>query len=110
MEDEDLRSELERVNADLEAARIQHTRIGARIVGLEAQAAALARAIPTDQVDGQGIVNAALRYRTDDIVEALAKSGAEMSIKDVMAALAETGRPHETYDNISADLAYLADR
>lgn len=33
-----------------------------------------------------------------------------MSIQDVIAALADAGRPSETYDNVGADLAYLSDR
>ena len=109
MEEEDLPSELERVNAELAAARTQYAKWGARIAGLEAQAAALAKAIEADLDAGQG-ATPALGYRTDDIVEVLEMSGAEMSIKDVMAALSEAGRPRETYDNVSADLAYLAER
>jgi hypothetical protein len=109
MEEEDLSSELERVNAELVAARTQQARLGARIAGLEAQAAALAKAIEADLDVDQGATSA-LGYRTDDIVEALEMSGAEMSIKDVMKALSEAGRPRETYDNVSADLAYLAER
>jgi Transcriptional regulator, AbiEi antitoxin len=34
----------------------------------------------------------------------------EMTIKDVIAALRDSGRDHETYDSVAADLAYLADR
>jgi hypothetical protein len=33
-----------------------------------------------------------------------------MTIKDVIAALRGKGREHESYDNVAADLAYLADR
>jgi hypothetical protein len=110
MEDQTLRSELERVDAELAAARTQHATLGARVAGLEAQAAALARAIQADQGDDHGTATSVLRYRTDDIVEVVEMSGTEMSIKDVMAALAEAGRPRETYDNVSADLAYLAER
>lgn len=66
--------------------------------------------IQADLDDGRGTAASALGYRTDDIVEVIEESGAEMSIKDVMAALSEAGRPRETYDNVSADLAYLAER
>lgn len=31
-----------------------------------------------------------------------------MSIKEVIVALGRAGRPNETYDNVGADLAYLA--
>jgi hypothetical protein len=109
VEEQDLPSELERVNAELVATRTQYASLGARIAGLEAQAAALAKAIEADLDVGQGATSA-LGYRTDDIVEVLEMSGAEMSIKDVMAALGEVGRPRETYENVSADLAYLAER
>jgi hypothetical protein len=110
MEDDSLRSEHERANAELAAARRQHASLGARIAGLEAQAAALAKAIHATEGDGQTGLAAALKYRTDEIVEVLEISGAEMSIRDVMAALGTVGRPNETYDNVSADLAYLAER
>jgi hypothetical protein len=33
-----------------------------------------------------------------------------MSINDVVAALRQAGRGHETYDNVGVDLAYLAER
>jgi hypothetical protein len=49
------------------------------------------------------------RYRTDDIVELLTAIGTEMSISDVISALHDAGRPNETYDNVAADLAYLAE-
>lgn len=96
--------------AELAAARRQYASLGARIAGLEAQAAALTKAIRAEEGDSQAGITAALKYRTDDIVEVLEMSGAEMSIKDVMAALGTAGRPNETYDNVSADLAYLAER
>jgi hypothetical protein len=56
---------------------------------------------------GSGTI--AAKYRTDDIVELLTAFGTEMSIGDVIAALHDAGRPNETYDNVSADLAYLAE-
>jgi hypothetical protein len=37
-------------------------------------------------------------------------AGTEMSIQDVISALADVGRPGESYDNVSADLAYLAEK
>jgi hypothetical protein len=109
--DEDaLRAELGEVSADLEAARIQYASIGARIAGLEAQRQALTKALqrefrPTDTTQA-----AVPRYRTDAIVAVLEASGTEMSIQDVMSALAEAGRPGETADNVGVDLAYLAGR
>jgi hypothetical protein len=33
-----------------------------------------------------------------------------MSIQDVLVALRDAGRPHETQDNVGVDLAYLAEQ
>jgi hypothetical protein len=49
-------------------------------------------------------------YRTDAIVAILDAAATEMSINDVVAALRQAGRDHETYDNVGVDLAYLAER
>jgi hypothetical protein len=107
--DEDaLRSELEQVTAELAAARIQYASIGAKVAGLEAQQQALTRAL-TLEVRAADPMRAAIpRYRTDAIVAVLEASGCEMSIQDVITALAGAGRPGETADNVGVDLAYLA--
>jgi hypothetical protein len=109
MEPDPLKSELDQVTAELAAAKIQHTSLGAQIAGLEARKAALSRAIPRTEERSLGSIDIPARYRTEDIVEILVATGAEMSINDVVAALHEAGRPRETYDNVGADLAYLAD-
>jgi len=109
MDDTTLRSELEQVTSALAAAQTEYASVGARIAGLEAHRAALLRAIPAPDTEGEGDSIAA-RHRTDHIVEVLSATGTEMSANDVISALRDTGRPHQTYDNISADLAYLADR
>jgi hypothetical protein len=110
MEEDILKSELEQVTAELASARTEYASLGAKIAGLEARRVALARAIPETQERSLGGINVVGKYRTDDIVELLVAAGTEMSISDVIAALHDAGRPHEIYDNVSADLAYLAER
>ncbi len=105
MEDETLRSELEQVTAELGAARTQHASLGAKVTGLEAREAALIRAVKRSE--GDTTTRGASGHRTDEIVEVLAACGLDMSIKEVISALGRAGRPNETYDNVSADLAYL---
>jgi hypothetical protein len=106
MSEEALRPELDRVTSELASARIEYASLGARIAGLEAQHAALRKALERKPA-GQ---TAAHKHRTDAIVAVLATSGTGMSIQDVIAGLEEAGRPDETYDNVAADLAYLSDR
>jgi hypothetical protein len=109
LDDQQLQSELDQVTAELTAARIQHASLGARIAGLEAHQLALTRALGKAQsADGSRVQ--APRYRTDAIVAVLEASGTEMPIQDVIAGLADIGRPGETYDNVGVDLAYLAER
>jgi hypothetical protein len=109
--DEDaLRSELQQVTGELAAARIQYASIGAKVAGLEAQQQALTRAL-THGVRADDSRRAAVpRYRTDAIVAVLEASGTQMSIQNVIIALADAGRPGETADNVGVDLAYLAER
>ena len=108
MEDDKLRSELEQVTSELATAKIKYASLGAEIAGLEARQAALRRALTgTERRDGQS-ADTLPKYRTDAIVELLTAAGTEMSINDVVAALHEAGRIQETYDNVGADLAYLA--
>lgn len=77
--------------------------------GLEARSAALTRALPVT-VESNRTNDLAGKYRTDDIVELLTAVGTEMSINQVIVELHNAGRPHENYDNVSADLAYLVER
>ena len=109
MESDPLQAELEQVTAELAAAKIQYASLGAQIAGLEARKAALGRAMPRTEERSQGSADITPRYRTEGIEEILAGKGTEMTINDVVAALREAGRPDETYDNVGADLAYLAD-
>jgi hypothetical protein len=110
MEDDVLRSELDQVTSELAAAKTEYTSLGAKIAGLEARRAALTRAIPGTEGRALGSINVDAKYRTEAIVELLTAAGTEMSINDVIAALRDAGRLHETYDSVSADLAYLAER
>ena len=109
MDDGTLRSELDQVTAELSAARSQYVSLGARIAGLEAQQLALSKALTPTQ-PGTAALAAAPRHRTDAIVAVLEMTGTEMSIQDVITALGHAGRPGESYDNVSVDLAYLVER
>ena len=105
MDDDALRSELDQVTAELSAARTQYASLGAKIAGLEAHQLALSKALAQTQSGA-----AAPRHRTDAIVAVLEMTGTEMSIQDVITALGDAGRPGESYDNVSVDLAYLVER
>ncbi len=109
MDEDALRSELDQVTSELAATRIQYASIGAKIAGLEAQQLALTRALTHGRQTTDG-TETTPRYRTDAIVAVLEASGTEMSIQDVIAGLADVGRPGETSDNVGVDLAYLAER
>jgi hypothetical protein len=110
MGDDALKSELDQVTAELAAARTEYASLGARIAGLQARQAALGRALSEAARQGQEAVGPAAGYRTDAIVAVLDAAGTEMSINEVLTALQEAGRVHETYDNVGVDLAYLAER
>jgi hypothetical protein len=110
MGDDVLESELDQVTAELVAARIEYASLGARIAGLQARHAALSKAVSGAGQRSQPSASAAPGYRTDAIVGILDAAGAEMSINDVLAALRQAGRDHETYDNVGVDLAYLTER
>jgi hypothetical protein len=109
MDDDALRSELDQVTAELATARTTYASLGARIAGLEAQQLALSKALARLQ-PGAAAPADIPRYRTDAIVAVLEMTGTEMSIQDVITALGDAGRPGESYDNVSADLAYLTER
>ncbi len=109
MDDDALTSELDQVTAELSAARTQYASLGAKIAGLEAQQLALSKALAQTQSRATAPA-AAPRHRTDAIVAVLEMTGTEMSIQDVITALRDAGRPGESYDNVSVDLAYLVER
>lgn len=110
MGDDALESELDQVTTELAAARIEYASLGARIAGLQARHAALSKAVSGAGQQSRLSGSAAPGYRTDAIVAIMDAAGTEMSINDVLAALRQAGRGHETYDNVGVDLAYLADR
>jgi hypothetical protein len=110
MGDDTLESELDQVTAELVAARIEYASLGARIAGLQARHAALSKAVSGAGQQSRPSASAARGYRTDAIVAIMDAAGTEMSINDVVAALRQAGRDHETYDNVGVDLAYLAER
>jgi hypothetical protein len=103
-----LSSELEQVRSELAAAEVEYASMGAKIAGLQARREALTRALSgMGEHDGKAGIT---RPRTDAIVDVLVAADTEMTIKDVIAALHDSGRENEAYDNVAADLAYLADR
>jgi hypothetical protein len=105
-----LKAELEQVMAELATARTEYASLGAKIAGLEARRAALGRAVAGTERGSTQTTGAATGYRTDAIVAVLRDAGTEMTIQDVVTALRDAGRPHETADNVGVDLAYLADQ
>jgi hypothetical protein len=106
--DDILSSELEQVRAELAAAEVQYASLGAKIRGLRAHAEALTHALAG--VGGHNGKASMTKPRTDAIVDVLMRAHTEMTISDVITALHDSGRDQETYDNVAADLAYLADR
>jgi hypothetical protein len=103
-----LSSELEQVRSELAAAEVEYASMGAKIAGLRARREALTRAL--SGMEGHDGKAGIIRPRTDAIVDVLVAADTEMTIKDVIAALHDSGRENEAYDNVAADLAYLADR
>jgi hypothetical protein len=103
-----LSSDLEQVRADLAAAEIEYASVGAKIAGLQARRDALIRALSA--LGGPARTAGSAGPRTDAIVDVLMATGTEMTIKEVIAALHDSGRENETYDNVAADLAYLKDQ
>jgi hypothetical protein len=104
-----LQAELDQVTSELGAAETEYASLGAKVAGLTARQSALRKALrPTDL--GAGIATPVSGYRTDAIVAVLAKGNSALSIKEVVAELHDNGRPDETYNNVSADLAYLAEK
>jgi hypothetical protein len=110
VEDDILRAELDRVTSELAAAKTEFTSLGAKIAGLEAQKQALARGLADKERHSAPRSSETGKYRTEAIVDLLTAAASEMSIKDVIGALHDNGRTHEIYDNVAADLAYLAER
>jgi hypothetical protein len=108
VQDNILRSELEQVNSELAAAEVEYASLGAKIKGLQARSEALTRAL--SGMAGHSGKASITKPRTDAIVDVLMASDTEMTINDVIAALHHNGRDHESYDNVAADMAYLADR
>ncbi len=108
MEDGALKAELDQVTSELAVARTEYASLGAKIAGLEARRAALGRALGGTEGRSAEAPGIAAMFRTDAIVAVLRDAGTEMSINDVVAALRDAGRPHEAYDNVGVDLAYLA--
>ena len=96
------------MRSELAAAEVEYASLGAKIKGLQARSEALTRAL-SGMARHSGKASTT-KPRTDAIVDVLMAADTEMTINDVIAALHDSGRDHESYDNIASDLAYLADR
>jgi hypothetical protein len=105
-----LQAELGQVTSELVAARTEYASLGAKIAGMAARQSALRKALDEIEPAGGTVTTPAQKYRTDAIVAVLEKAGTSLPIKDVVAGLRNTGRPEEAYDNVSVDLAYLAEK
>ena len=110
MSDDVLQAELTQVTSELAAARTEYASLGAKIAGLKARQSALRKTLQVTEPAEGTVMRPSQRYRTDAIVAVLAEACAPLSIKEVIAGVRNTGRPEETYDNVSIDLAYLAER
>jgi hypothetical protein len=110
MKDQTLKSELDEVTSELAAAETEYASLGAKIAGLTARRSALSKALLIPEPAGSGITGPAQRYRTDAIVAVLTEASTPLSIREVISGLRRMGRPEETYDNVSVDLAYLAEK
>jgi hypothetical protein len=108
VQDDILRSELEQVQSELAAAEVEYASLGAKIKGLQARSEALTQAL--SGIAGHSGKAGITKPRTEAIVEVLKASDTEMTINDVIAALRDSGRDHESYENIASDLAYLAEQ
>jgi hypothetical protein len=101
-----LENELDRVEAELAAARVEHARLGAKIDGLKAERDALAEAV-------RSIPSAAATSVTDDlsgmtkkqaIVAILTRAGQPMRIGEIVKAFHAAGRTGDNYSGISVYL------
>jgi Transcriptional regulator, AbiEi antitoxin len=106
MNEDALRSEHDQVTAELAAARIEYASLGAKIDGLVARQAGLEKALHALQPAAAPVE----KFRTDAIVAVVTQAGRPLSVHEVITGLRDSGRPHETSDNVSSDLAYLAEK
>jgi hypothetical protein len=109
VDEDSLKSELDQVTSELTTAETEAASLGAKIAGLQARQAALRKTLADRERRSAEPSSIAAMFRTDAIVAVLNEVGAEISIKDVVAALEDAGR-HETYDNVGSDLAYLTEK
>lgn len=110
MNQEALRAELDQVTSELGVTRTEYASLGAKIAGLAARESALRKALRATGHGTGTVTTTAPGYRTDAIVTVLTEVSSALSINEVIAELRDSGRPDETYNNVSADLAYLAEK
>jgi hypothetical protein len=101
-----LEDELRRVETELDAARIEYARVGARIDGLTAERDALAAAIRTipSGPAAQQTGNLARMTKKQAIVAILSRADDAMRIGDIVRALGAAGRTGDNYNGISVYL------
>jgi len=99
------------VESDLAAARLEQTRIAARIEGLTAQRDALLAAVRQQPVTMGTLNGAEVEWsqlnKSRAIVEVLRRSPDPMRIGDIVRALAAVGRSSENYNGVSVYLDSL---
>jgi hypothetical protein len=105
MQEQPLKSELDRVESELTSARVECAILAARIAGLEATHAALTEALSASRPSASDIAN----RRADVIADVLKTGRKEMSVDDVVKVLLGDGRAHVTADGVGADLEDLAE-
>ena len=104
MQEQALRSELDRVKSELSSARTECAILVARIAGLEATHAAL-----TEELSALGASASEIAMRRADVIaDVLGTGRREMSVVEVVKVLLGDGRAHVTADGVAADLEDLA--
>jgi hypothetical protein len=101
-----LEDELRRVENELETARIEHAKLGARIDGLMAERDALAaaiRTIPSGPAEHQ-TGDLARMTKKQAIIAILSRADDAMRIGDIVRALGAAGRTGDNYNGIAVYL------
>lgn len=111
----DIKTEVERLGAEIEAAELELIQRKAHLAGLRAERDALAaelaqiadQALPSVPRRKADIPNLRMLDRTDAIVEVLRVTNGAMSIQEVWNGLKEGGRSEPGYQVIASTLNFL---
>lgn len=109
----DIKSEIERLDSEIESAEIELVQRGAHLAGRKAHrqflVVELSKAAEQrpSEVDPSPMRNLEALDRTDAIVEVLRLTGREMSIREVWDGLKAGGRPEPHYQVIASTLNFL---